>query len=80
MILLQERSSSVLSSTSFESFTKPASGVMGDRMSAMKQAFQVNINPCTYQHMMMSVLFVKDLLFSGIVICSSTSPLLSGSV
>ncbi|XP_049924099.1 ATP-dependent RNA helicase DDX42 isoform X4 [Epinephelus moara] len=36
-----ERSSSLLSSTSsFEGYSKPATGAMGDRMSAMKQAFQ----------------------------------------
>ncbi|XP_078126520.1 ATP-dependent RNA helicase DDX42 isoform X1 [Sander vitreus] len=36
-----ERSSSSLSSTSsFEGYSKPATGAMGDRMSAMKQAFQ----------------------------------------
>uniref|UniRef100_A0A665TIV6 ATP-dependent RNA helicase DDX42 n=1 Tax=Echeneis naucrates TaxID=173247 RepID=A0A665TIV6_ECHNA len=35
-------SSSLLSSTSsLEGYTKPATGAMGDRMSAMKQAFQV---------------------------------------
>ncbi|XP_026205741.1 ATP-dependent RNA helicase DDX42 isoform X2 [Anabas testudineus] len=34
-------SSSILSSTSgYEGYTKPATGAMGDRMSAMKQAFQ----------------------------------------
>ncbi|KAL7377879.1 hypothetical protein ABVT39_005646 [Epinephelus coioides] len=36
-----ERSSSLLSSTSsFEGYSKPTTGAMGDRMSAMKQAFQ----------------------------------------
>uniref|UniRef100_A0A8C4GQV2 RNA helicase n=1 Tax=Dicentrarchus labrax TaxID=13489 RepID=A0A8C4GQV2_DICLA len=36
-----ERSSSLMSSTSgYEGFSKPATGAMGDRMSAMKQAFQ----------------------------------------
>ncbi|XP_029997217.1 LOW QUALITY PROTEIN: ATP-dependent RNA helicase DDX42 [Sphaeramia orbicularis] len=33
-------SSSLLSSSSFEGYTKPTTGAMGDRMSAMKQAFQ----------------------------------------
>uniref|UniRef100_A0A7N9AWT0 ATP-dependent RNA helicase DDX42 n=1 Tax=Mastacembelus armatus TaxID=205130 RepID=A0A7N9AWT0_9TELE len=38
---LGERSSSFLSSTSsYEGYSKPATGAMGDRMSAMKQAFQ----------------------------------------
>lgn len=41
---LQERSSSLLSSTSgYEGYSKPATGAMGDRMSAMKQAFQVEL-------------------------------------
>ncbi|XP_054614962.1 ATP-dependent RNA helicase DDX42 isoform X1 [Dunckerocampus dactyliophorus] len=36
-----DRSSSVLSSmSSYEGFSKPASGAMGDRISAMRQAFQ----------------------------------------
>lgn len=44
MLSLQERSStsSLLSSTSsYEGYSKPTTGAMGDRMSAMKQAFQV---------------------------------------
>ena len=31
----------MLCSSSFESYSKPATGAMGDRMTAMKSAFQV---------------------------------------
>ncbi|XP_043956119.1 ATP-dependent RNA helicase DDX42 [Gambusia affinis] len=35
-----ERGSSLSSASSFESYSKPTTGAMGDRMSALKQAFQ----------------------------------------
>lgn len=48
LLSLQERSSSsssLMSASSYEGYSKPTTGALGDRMSAMKQAFQVEISP-----------------------------------
>lgn len=75
MLTLQERSgsSSLLSSTSsFEGYSKPATGALGDRMSAMKQAFQVELSRLCWPLLIINHDFLFYIHF-GLVNCMLTS-------
>lgn len=41
---MQERSGSSFLSSSFEGYSKPTTGALGERVNAMRQAFQVDLS------------------------------------